>query len=102
MTHDPILEKPLTIRALMQATKLGHAAVKRMIEEPGFPIVAGRIFWSDFVIWRRMKMGLQNYDTASSPEPGAGHIECGLAPRSDSPAALPPRVERLRASIGLS
>lgn len=96
-------EKALSLRTFMKMTGTGYSVAKKMWDSPGFPAIAGKIFWSDFVIWRRRRMEAmelsQNLQTPPNPPLDAGHTACGSTRMNDSRAALPPRAERLLAGV---
>ena len=90
-------EKPLSQRAFSIESGFGQKAVQKLFSSPGFPVVAGKVFWSDFVIWRRLSLRRQHSDTAPSEPLDAGRIPCESTPTSGLPFALPPRAARLAA-----
>lgn len=79
--EDISLDVVLTKIARDQALTKGEAAVgfdlpystvKALAREPGFPIIEGRFFPSDFKLWRRRRLGLQSApDTATRSRPPA-------------------------------
>lgn len=92
-------EKAMSKRAFMRETGFSFPTVQKLWADPSFPVVAEKVFWSDFVTWRRKTRQSQNPQKPPNPEPDGGHTKDGSIRRNDSPNALPPRAARLRASF---
>jgi len=95
MTTDT--ETPITLAEFCKRMGVGHAAGKKIWEDATFPTVAGKLFWSDFIIWRRRKMVIPRQPTSEDRPLDAGHRASESAPKNGLPIALPPRAARLRA-----
>jgi hypothetical protein len=92
-------EKALSKRAFMQITGFSFQAARQIWNDPSFPKVAEKVFWSDFVAWRRRNLKAPRSHTPPNPAPDAGHTTNEPTPKSGSQVALPPRAARLRASF---
>ena len=68
------LDCGLTLLELSAATELPYTTVKLLAKEPNFPLIGGRVFYSDFKLWRRRHVGLLSASDTStrSPRPAAG------------------------------
>ena len=89
-------EKALSLKELGRVTGMSYRLISRMKNEKDFPLVEGKIFYSDFVIWRRKKAGLvRRHDKQANPSPDDDHTTCGSTPKNGSPTALTPHAERL-------
>lgn len=93
--------KALSLREFAQAGGITYSLAIALSKEPGFPIFHGKIWWEDFVIWRRQAIQHSPHRyTSEDPQPGAGHTIDELVPKSDLQASLPPRAARLLAEVG--
>lgn len=93
-------DKALNLREFAQAGGISYSLAITLAREPGFPIFHGKIWWNDFVMWRRQ--AIQNSPHHNMPEdplPGADRREYESAPMSDLRASLPPRAARLLAEV---
>ena len=45
--------KALSLREFAQAGGISYSLAIALSKEPGFPIFHGKIWWEDFVMWRR-------------------------------------------------
>ena len=93
------MERALSKRGFMRETGFSFPTVQQLWSDPSFPLVGEKVFWSDFVVWRRRGLRSPRPKMQPSPELGAGHTINESVPRNDSPVALPPRAARLRASF---
>jgi hypothetical protein len=93
--------KALSLREFAQAGGISYSLAISLSKEPGFPIFHGKIWWDDFVMWRRQ--AIQHSPRHHTPEdhlPDAGHTVDESAPKNDLQASLPPRAARLLAEVG--
>lgn len=92
--------KALNLREFAQAGGISYSLAITLAREPGFPVFHGKIWWEDFVMWRRQ--AIQNSPRHSRLEdhpPDADHRAYESVPTNDSPNALPPRAARLLAEV---
>ena len=92
-------EKALSKRAFMRDAGMSFPTIKKLWADPTFPTVAGKVFWSDFVLWRRRNLRSPHPPIEQGLEPGACHTTGESVPTSDLLTALPPRAARLAASL---
>ncbi len=92
-------ERAMSKRAFMRETGFSFPTVQKLWADPSFPLVSEKVFWSDFVTWRRRNLPSPRLQKPPNPAPDAGHTKDGSIRRNDSPNALPPRAARLRASF---
>gem|GEM_PF-3267671 len=94
--NSPARERPLSKRAFIRVSGFGQKSVNEIWKQPAFPLVCGKVYWSDYVLWRR-----RNIQPASPPvapsEPEICNIPHPLAKVRLSPTSLPPRAARLLA-----
>ena len=94
-------DKALSLREFAQAGGISYSLAITLAKEAGFPIFHGKIWWEDFVMWRRQ--AIQHTRHHSMPEDHRlddGHTEGESIPKSDLQASLPPRAARLLAEVG--
>ena len=94
----PSDDKPLTLPAFAEYLDIGIRRARDMAKKPGFPMIDGIIFPSDFVLWRRKYLQL---DTSSGHPPSTFDKSDEPVRRNDSPASSRHREERLREAFGL-
>ena len=92
-------ERAMSKREFMRQTGMSFPTVQKLWNDPSFPVTAEKVFWSDFVIWRRRFLRCRSQNTAPHPSPDDGHKACESIPTNGLLAALPPRAERLRALV---
>lgn len=51
--------QPLNGKEFSAASATPYSAVRKLFREPGFPLINGRVYWSDFVLWRHRRLGLE-------------------------------------------
>jgi hypothetical protein len=93
--------KALSLREFAQAGGISYSLAIALSKEPGFPIFHGKIWWEDFVIWRRR--AIQYFPHRCMHEdhpPDADRTANESVPKSDLQASLPPRAARLLAEVG--
>ncbi len=104
------LEKVQTKRRLGQALNvkefavlagISYSSAREWFREDGFPAIRGVVFWQDFVLWRRIKLGMTPH-SAIEPDPKLSHAGKPeeLTQTHGSPDAFPPRAARLLAEAG--
>jgi len=94
-------DKALSLREFAQAGGISYSLAITLAKEPGFPIFHGKIWWADFVMWRRQAIQhSQHHYTPEGHPRDDDHRACESAPKSDLQASLPPRAARLLAEVG--
>lgn len=83
ITKESVLEKAarneaLTLKELAVLTGYGYSLV-RSWQNQGLPVLSGRVFPDDFVIWRRGRSGLQ-----SGSDNGAHRLSLGVGKSGES------------------
>ena len=53
-------DQALTLKEFAVGFGYTYRAAKDLAKCPGFPMLSGRIFGSDFKLWRRRQLGLQS------------------------------------------
>lgn len=94
-------DKALSLREFAQAGGISYPLAITLARAPGFPIFHGKIWWEDFVVWRRQViLRTQNHDTPEDRRTDGHRSEAESAPKNDLKASLPPRAARLFAEVG--
>jgi len=94
----PPEDKPLTLPAFAEYLDIGIRRAREMAKKPGFPMIDGIIFPSDFVLWRRKYLHL-----ATSSDHPQSTFDKSYEPvhRNGSPASSRRKEELLREAFGL-
>ena len=93
--------KALSLREFAQAGGISYSLAIALSKEAGFPIFHGKIWWEDFVMWRRQAIQHSpHHCTLEDRPPDVGHTADESVPKSDLRASLPPRAARLLAEVG--
>ena len=94
-------DKALSLREFAQAGGISYSLAIALSKEPGFPIFHGKIWWEDFVMWRRQVIQYSPHRCMLEDHPpDAGRTADEPVPKSDLQASLPPRAARLLAEVG--
>jgi hypothetical protein len=93
--------KALSLREFAQAGGISYSLAIAFSKEPGFPIFHGKIWWEDFVMWRRQAIQYSPHRSMLEDHPpDADHTVSESVPKSDLQVSLPPRAARLLAEVG--
>ena len=94
---------PLNLKEMAAALETSYDAIQAWRRQPGFPIDCGKIFRSDFELWRRARLGLEKPypNTGAHPPHSDADISRGSASTHGSPTALPRRAALLAERAGL-
>ncbi|MCP5524073.1 MAG: hypothetical protein H7A46_21255 [Verrucomicrobiales bacterium] len=87
------LDQALNAKEFSVLVGLSYSAAREWFRSPGFPLVKGVVFWSDFVRWRRLQSGLA---TGDEPRRGASTSE-GVVPPTRQGVGFSPRARRILA-----
>jgi hypothetical protein len=105
MTRDKQLSG-IKLKAVLQKQRLGQAlnvkefavlagisysTAREWFHTRGFPALAGRVFWQDFVTWRRRQTGIE------APFHSQNDVESAPPPSKDSTFQLPEKARNLLA-----
>ncbi len=88
------LDQGLNIKEFALAAGISYSAARCWFQHPGFPVIFGTVFWSDFVEWRRASTGLA---ALSATPPPAPPTEPPRETRADRLRNLPPKARRILA-----
>jgi hypothetical protein len=91
---------PLTALEFAGVAGMNYAKARTLFyKTPGFPLFEGKVYWSDFEIWRRNQIGLVGNSPAPAIAPNPEDPSEGRFRASDhsndSQAPLPARAARL-------
>ena len=85
MTHDKQLQgidpgevrrkrdadQALNIKEFAVLAGISYSVAREWFQSTGFPVVHGKIFWQDFVLWRRAQNAKRNAPAPAPVENGA-------------------------------
>ena len=87
------LDQALSAKEFAVLAGVSYSSARGWFRDPGFPVVRGVVFWSDFVEWRRTENGLGHPPTEKTPR-----VELPQVPPKT--AGLPPRAAQILAEAG--
>jgi len=98
ITQQAVLRKSrwdqaLNAKEFAMLAGLSYTTARAWFRLAGFPVVQRRVFWSDFVKWRRGQFELNKSGMNSRPERPNG-------PRPGLNLDLPPKAARILAEAG--
>ena len=95
------LGQALNVKEFAVLAGISYSSAREWFHDDGFPAIRGMVFWQDFVLWRRIKLGMTPH-SAIERHPRLSHAGKSdeLTRTHDSPDALPPRAARLLAEAG--
>ena len=53
------LDQALNAKEFAVVAGISYTIARELFHEPGFPAINGIVFWSDFVLWRRNRLGIK-------------------------------------------
>jgi hypothetical protein len=78
------LDQALNVKEFAVLAGISYSVAREWFQSPGFPAVFGKIFWQDFLLWRRAR---------SSPKTPENHVHVNSAcPTAKEPQSWPPRA----------
>ena len=84
------LGQALNIKEFAVLAGIAYSVAREWFQLPGFPALCGKVFWEDFVLWRRTRNTRQvSADLATELNPSFV---------INAPLQLPPRAERILAT----
>jgi len=87
------LDQALNMKQFALAAGISYSAAQYWFRQPGFPTFCGVVFWSDFVEWRRSRIGLKDLKNPPRPEPPPPPPP--YKTRAEWLASLPPKARRI-------
>ena len=77
-------EIPLTLSELQDILRCDPDTLAGLVAIKDFPVIVGRVFWSDFEVWRRshLKLVRPSQQTQLDHEPRAGRTVSGRSGKS--------------------
>jgi len=66
------VDQALNIKEFAVLAGISYSVAREWFQSAGFPALHGKVFWQDFVLWRRAQNVKRNASAASSVESGAG------------------------------
>lgn len=87
------LDQALNAKEFAVAAGISYSTAREWFRLPGFPVLRGVVFWTDFVAWRRGETGVQ--------EPSTGPIARTQekTPTKPTSAGLPAKAARILAEF---
>jgi len=99
MTHDKQLrgvkiaevrrkrdaDQALNIKEFAVLAGVSYSVAREWFQSGGFPALHGKVFWQDFVLWRRTRNLKQNVSAPTPAENGAGIGLSAAKPRTQWP-----------------
>lgn len=86
------LDQALNVKEFAVLAGISYSVAREWFQLTGFPAIQGKVFWQDFVLWRRAKQ-LPKGSITGSPEPNPAHVKS----HSDTLQQFPPRAARILA-----
>lgn len=86
------LDQALNVKEFAVLAGISYSVAREWFQLTGFPAIQGKVFWQDFVLWRRAKQ-LPNGSITGSPEPNPTQAKSSL----DRLQQFPPRAARILA-----
>ena len=71
------LDQALNSKEFAMLAGISYSSARAWFRQPGFPVIRGVVFWSDFVEWRRRETGLAN--TANERRPSVEPLNATLS-----------------------
>ena len=92
------LGQALNVKEFAVVAGISYSSAREWFHEAGFPAIRGMVFWQDFVLWRRIKLGMTPHSAIERrPQPSPADKSDESTRKRDSPDAWPPRAARLLA-----
>jgi hypothetical protein len=66
------VDQALNIKEFAVLAGISYSVAREWFQSAGFPALHGKVFWQDFVLWRRAQNVKRNTSAPSSVESGAG------------------------------
>lgn len=86
------LDQALNMKEFAVLAGIAYSVAREWFQLTGFPAIQGKVFWQDFVLWRRAKH-LPKGPVTGSPEPNPVLVKSHL----DALQQFPPRAARILA-----
>jgi len=90
-------DQALNIKEFAVLAGVSYSVAREWFHLPGFPAVLGKVFWGDFVLWRRTQNSARSPHSLSPADKSEnGRVEFGLSP-AKAPHQWPPRAASILA-----
>ena len=86
------LDQALNVKEFAVLAGISYSVAREWFQLTGFPTIQGKVFWQDFVIWRRAK---QHPQASITDVPKTDYAESRLG----ASLQLPPRAARILADL---
>ena len=92
-------DQALNIKEFAVLAGVSYSVAREWFHLPGFPAVLGKVFWGDFVLWRRTQNSARSpHSLGPADKSENGRAEFGLNP-AKAPHQWPPRAARILANV---
>lgn len=78
-------DQALNIKEFAVLAGISYSVAREWFQSGGFPALHGKVFWQDFVLWRRTRNLKQSSSAPSPAENGAGIGVSAAKPRKQWP-----------------
>src|SRR3989442_1629239 len=93
------LDQALNVKEFAVLAGVSYSVAREWFHLPGFPAVLGKVFWGDFVLWRRTRNGLKSPHSPDLADKNEnGRVEFGLNP-AKTPHQWPPRAAKILSEV---
>ena len=70
--HKRDADQALNIKEFAVLAGISYSVAREWFQSAGFPALHGKVFWQDFVLWRRAQNAKRNASAPSPVESGVG------------------------------
>jgi len=92
-------DQALNIKEFAVLAGISYSVAREWFHLPGFPAVLGKVFWGDFVLWRRTQNSARSpHSPGPADKSENGRVEFGLNP-AKTPHQWPPRAAKILSEV---
>ena len=92
-------DQALNIKEFAVLAGVSYSVAREWFHLPGFPAVLGKVFWGDFVLWRRTQNSARSLHSLGPADKSEnGRVEFGLNP-AKAPHQWPPRAAKILSEV---
>ena len=92
-------DQALNIKEFAVLAGVSYSVAREWFHLPGFPAVLGKVFWGDFVLWRRTQnSAISPHSPGPADKSENGWVEFGLNP-AKTPPQWPPRAAKILSEV---
>ena len=92
-------DQALNIKEFAVLAGVSYSVAREWFHLPGFPAVLGKVFWGDFVLWRRTRNNARSpHSPGLADKSDNGRVEFGLNP-AKTPHQWPPRAAKILSEV---